>query len=61
MNPIGKVPGTLAAKTVMKKGLNVEITAENPLTGQMEQLTAMDVAALKQMQKAMQGDTAAFK
>ena len=60
-NPNGKAKGTVALKTVIKKWLAVKDNFKNPITGNEEKMTTLDVAVLQQLHKAMEGDTAAFK
>ena len=59
-NAKGKVPGTLSAKSIIKRWLSVKEDSENPITGDIEKLTQLDIITIKQILKAKAGDTGAF-
>lgn len=56
----GRKPGTLNAKTIIRKWLEAKGKAKNPDSGQEEEMTQLDVITLKQIEKAAAGDTQAF-
>lgn len=57
----GRKPGSLSAKTIIRKWLEAQEKAKNPVTGEQEQMTQLDIITLKQLEKARKGDTAAFR
>jgi hypothetical protein len=60
-NAKGRPPGSLSSKTVIRRWLEAIEKAKNPITGQIEALTQLDIITLKQLEKARKGDTTAFK
>lgn len=61
LNPAGKAPGTLHSKTIIRKWLEAVEKAKNPLSGETENLSQLDIITLKQLEKARKGDTMAFR
>lgn len=59
-NPAGKAKGTLSAKVIIRKWLEVNEKAKNPVTKLDETMTQLDIITLKQLEKARKGDTQAF-
>ena len=59
-NPAGKPKGSLSAKTIIRRWLEAEEKAQNPLNGSAELLSQMDLIKLAQLCKAKKGDTGAF-
>jgi hypothetical protein len=59
-NPAGRGKGVLNAKTVIRRWLEAQETAKNPVSGGMEKMTQLDIITLKQLEKARKGDTASF-
>lgn len=59
-NPSGRPKGSLNSATVIRRWLEAKEKSKNPVTGQDEELTQMDIIALKQLEKARKGDTRAF-
>lgn len=59
-NPAGKPKGTLDAKTVIRKWLEVKEKIKNPITGKMEIMTQYDAIVLAQLAKARAKGTDAF-
>lgn len=59
-NPAGMPKGTLHAKTIIKRWLEAYEKAENPLTGNEENLSQLDIITLAQLVRAKGGDTIAF-
>jgi hypothetical protein len=60
-NPKGKVPGTLATKTIIRRWLEAKENSINPLTKQKESLTQLDLMVLALIKKAKQrNDVNAF-
>ena len=60
-NPLGKKKGTLSRKTLAMRWLTVNEDAQNPITGQLQQLSQADIITLAQILAAKKGDTAAYK
>jgi hypothetical protein len=59
-NPAGRGKGVLNAKTVIGRWLAAQEKAKNPVSGELENMTQLDIITLKQLEKARKGDTAAF-
>jgi hypothetical protein len=59
-NPDGKPKGLMSAKTIVKRWLEAKEKAENPITGDSESLSQLDLITLAQLVKAKKGDTIAF-
>jgi hypothetical protein len=59
-NPKGRGKGNLSAKTIIRKWLEAQEKAKNPVSGQMEKMTQLDIITLKQLEKARKGDTNSF-
>jgi hypothetical protein len=57
----GRPKGTLNKSTIIKKFLEAIQKAENPISGKDEDMTIQDRMVLAQIQKALKGDTKAFK
>jgi hypothetical protein len=57
----GRKPGVLNAATRLERFLNLVRSAENPLTSKDEDLTVAEQMDLKQIAKALEGDTAAWE
>ncbi len=60
-NPAGLPKGTLHSKTIIRKWLEAVEKAKNPISGDHEHLSQLDIITLKQLEKARKGDTNAFK
>jgi hypothetical protein len=60
-NPAGMPKGTLHSKTIIRKWLEAAEKAKNPISGQEENLSQLDIITLKQLEKARKGDTIAFR
>jgi len=61
LNPAGSHKGTMHSKTIIRKWLEAQEKAKNPINGATELLTQLDIITLKQLEKARKGDTIAFK
>lgn len=61
LNPAGRPIGTLNSKTIIRKWLEAAEKAKNPISGQEENLSQLDIITLKQLEKARKGDTMAFR
>lgn len=61
LNPAGRPVGTLNSKTIIRKWLEAVEQAKNPINGQTENLSQLDIITLKQLEKARKGDTMAFR
>jgi hypothetical protein len=59
-NPDGRPKGSLSAKTIIKKWLELEDDWVNPVTKEKVKMTQYDIIALQQIAKARRGDTKAF-
>jgi hypothetical protein len=60
-NPKGRKPGTPNARTIIKRWLEAQEKAKNPISGKVENLSQMDIITLAQLIKARKGDTMAFR
>jgi hypothetical protein len=60
MNPHGRPKGSLNRSTVYRQWLELLTTAEVPETGEIIELTIMDKVVLKQIEKALKGNTKSF-
>jgi hypothetical protein len=56
----GRKHGSLSAKTILNKYLAIIRDAENPITGQQENLTVAEEIQLQQIKKALIGDKDAY-
>ncbi len=61
LNKAGYPKGTLNSKTIIRKWLEAVESAKNPLSGNNEKLSQLDIIILKQLEKAIKGDTIAFR
>ena len=59
-NPKGRPPGVPTARTRMKRFLELIMKEQNPITSKIEGLTVAEIADLKVIKKAMDGDLAAW-
>ena len=61
-NPNGRPIGSKNRSTIARKWLELELSAKNPLTGEMEKLSQEDILTLTQIKKAqVESDTNAYK
>jgi hypothetical protein len=60
-NPNGRPKGSLNSKTILNRFLALEEQIENPVTGELENMTQLDIIYLKQIAKARKGDLQAMK
>ena len=61
-NPNGRPVGSKNRSTIAKKWLEMELSARNPLTGEMQKLSQEDIITLTQIKKAQYDeDTLAYK
>lgn len=59
-NPKGPGRGYLQTKTIIRRWLSAREMAKNPVSGEQEELTQLDIITLMQLVKARKGDTNAF-
>ena|ERR1035441_5072449 len=59
-NPKGKPPGTQNSATRFKRILYLIEKAKNPVTGELENFTVLELMDMKIMQKARNGDLQAW-
>jgi hypothetical protein len=59
-NPKGRKPGSINARTVIKRWLEAEEKKKNPISEKEEVLSQLDLITLAQLVKARKGDTSAF-
>lgn len=60
-NPAGKPKGIPNAKTRYQRILTLLEDVKNPVTGELEKFTVMEVIDMKMMMKARNGDLQAYK
>lgn len=60
-NPKGRGKGVPNSKTVLKKLLSLTEKIENPVTGELEDMSQLEIMFLRQLSKARQGDLSAMK
>ena len=60
-NPNGRPVGSKNRSTIAKKWLELTMNETNPLTNQTENLSQEDIITLKQIEKAKDGDSNAYK
>lgn len=60
-NPAGLKRGTEHSSTRLKRLLHAVGKMKNPLTGQVEEFTALEMADAAIIARAMKGDTAAYR
>ena len=60
-NPNGRPVGSKNRSTIAKKWLELNTNENNPLTNQIENLSQEDIITLKQIEKAKDGDSNAYK
>ena len=60
-NPNGRPVGSQNSKTILQKFLNLKMTAENPITKELEALTVAEQIHLMQIAKAIDGDLYSYK
>lgn len=60
-NPGGKPKGTLNSKTIIKRWLSLTEDVKNPITGQLENMSQLDIMVLKQVQSGRKGDLRALR
>jgi hypothetical protein len=60
-NPNGRPVGSKNRSTIAKKWLELNTNETNPLTNQIENLSQEDIITLKQIEKAKDGDSNAYK
>jgi hypothetical protein len=60
-NPNGRPKGSKNRSTIAKKWLELTMNETNPLTNQIENLSQEDIITLKQIEKAKDGDSNAYK
>jgi hypothetical protein len=60
-NPKGYPKGVPNRSTIAKKWLELNTNETNPLTNQIENLSQEDIITLKQIEKAKDGDSNAYK
>ena len=51
----------ITAKTILNRFLSIEKNMQNPLNGELENMSIAELMHLKQIANAMQGDLAAYK
>ncbi len=59
-NPNGRKKGSINTKTIIRRWLAATETAVNPLSGEEEEFTQLDIITIKQIDKARKGHTEAF-
>jgi len=60
-NPNGRPKGSKNRSTIAKKWLELNTNETNPITNQIENLSQEDIITLKQIEKAKDGDSNAYK
>lgn len=60
-NPNGRPKGSLNRSTIARKWLELNTKETNPITNQIENLSQEDIITLKQIEKAKDGDSNAYK
>jgi len=60
-NPKGYPKGVPNRSTIARKWLELTMNENNPLTNKIENLTQEDIITLKQIEKAKDGDSNAYK
>lgn len=60
-NPNGRPVGSKNRSTIAKKWLELNTNETNPITNQIENLSQEDIITLKQIEKAKDGDSNAYK
>lgn len=60
-NPNGRPKGSRNRATIVRQWLEVNRESFNPLTGKKETLEIQDEITLRQIDKALEGDTNAYK
>lgn len=60
-NPAGPKKGTRSVKSTVRRLLEMTESIKNPLTGEIEHLTQLEILVIAQMRKARQGSVAAFQ
>lgn len=60
-NPAGMPKGILHSKTIIRKWLQAVEKAKNPISGQEEHLSQLDIIVLALLSKGRKGDVAAIK
>lgn len=60
-NPNGRPKGRKSRATIIRKWLTALDQANNPMTGEMEDMTVEDRMTLALIAKALKGDTSAYK
>lgn len=60
-NPNGRPKGSKNRSTIARKWLELTMSETNPLTNQIENLSQEDIITLKQIEKAKDGDSNAYK
>ena len=60
-NPAGRPPGIPNAKTRYKRLLELTSKKANPVTGEMEEFTQLELMDMAIFNKALKGDMAAYK
>jgi hypothetical protein len=60
-NPSGRPPGIPNSKTILARFLALTETLPNPVTGETEEMTQLEIMYLKQIAKARKGDLHAMK
>lgn len=60
-NPKGRPKGSKNRSTIIKKWLEVEEKAINPITGEEELLSQEDIISLQAIGKARKGDISAYR
>ena len=60
-NPNGRPKGSRNRATIVRQWLEINRETINPLTGKKEKMEIQDEMVLKQIEKSLEGDTAAFK
>lgn len=60
LSKAGRKHGSLHSSTIIRKWLEAIEKAKNPLSGQDENLSQLDIMVLKQLEKGRKGDTRAF-
>lgn len=60
-NPNGRPVGSKNRSTIAKKWLELNTNETNPITNQIENLSQEDIITLKQIEKAKDGNSNAYK
>lgn len=60
-NPNGRPKGLPNSKTVLRRLLALTESTKNPVTGEMEEMSQLEIITLKQLANARKGDLKAYR